>query len=256
MGSAKQHDNDLFEYLLRLGDDRLILGHRLSEWCGHGPMLEEDIALSNIALDNVGQAISLLQLAGEIEGKGRSEDDLAYFRETIDYRNLMLLEQPNGDFAHTLVRQFFFDVYSYYTYLALEKSLHEGLGAIAVKSLREATYHLRHSREWILRLGDGTEESHRRTQVAVNHLWPFTGEMFEADEIDERLTAQGIAADLKKIQLDWRKVVNETLAEATLEKPEDRFLPGGSRQGKHTEHLGFILSEMQILPRSYPDAGW
>ena len=252
----KQTREDVFDYLLRLGDDRLILGHRLSEWCGHGPILEEDIALANIALDCLGQAIAFLKLAGETEGKGRSEDDLAYFREAIDYKNLMLLEQPKGDFAYTIARQFIFDVYSYHLFEELQHSAFEELAAIAAKSFKEVRYHLRHSSQWVLRLGDGTEESHRRIQSAFEDLWMFTGEMFQADEVEKRLVAQKIVPDSVNLKPKWEKMVDDILTEATLSIPEDGYMISGSRQGRHSEYLGYILSEMQILPRSYPDAQW
>jgi len=252
----KQTQEDAFDYLLRLGDDRLILGHRLSEWCGHGPILEEDIALANIALDCIGQAIAFLKLAGEVESKGRSEDDLAYFREAIDYKNLMLLEQPKGDFAYTIARQFVFDVYSYHLLEELQNSTFEELAAIAAKSLKEVRYHLRHSSQWVLRLGDGTEESHQRIQNAFDKLWRFTGEIFQPDEIEKRLVAQKIVPDSAGLKAKWQKMVEDILTEATLSVPDESYMISGSRQGRHSEHLGYILSEMQILPRSYPDAEW
>ena len=247
----------VFDYLLRLGDDRLILGHRLSEWCGHGPILEEDIALSNIALDCVGQAISFLKLAGEMEGQGRDEDRLAYFREAIEYRNLMLVEQPNEDFGYTIARQFLTDAYTFLLYESLQTSKYEPLAAIAIKSLKEVRYHLRHSSQWIIRLGDGTEESRERIQLAFNDLWMFTNEMFESDTIEQRLVKQHIAGDSAMLRTKWENLVKEVFDEATLEIPgEQGYFSSGSRQGKHTEHLGYILAEMQILPRSYPDAKW
>ena len=185
--------NALFEYLLRLGDDRLVLGHRLSEWCGHGPILEEDIALSNVALDLLGQATMLLRLAGEVEGKGRDEDALAYFREAVEFRNCQLVELPKGDFAFTIVRQFLFDVHAVLLLDALAASANAELAAIAAKSLKEAKYHVRHSGEWVLKLGDGTEESRRRAQAALEALWRFTPELFAADAIDGELRASGMA---------------------------------------------------------------
>lgn len=252
----EQTRSDVFDYLLRLGDDRLILGHRLSEWCGHGPILEEDIALSNIALDCIGQAIQFLKLAGEVEGKGRSEDDLAYFREAIDFKNLMLVEQPIGDYAYTIMRQFLFDAYSFYQYEALQESKFPELAAIAAKSLKEVRYHLRHSSQWVLRMGDGTAESHRRIQAALDDLWFFVGEMFEADELEQRLTAQGITPENTAIRSKWDALVQHILKEATLTQPETQYSSNGSRQGKHSEYLGYILADMQILPRSYPGAQW
>ena len=249
-------DSDLFEYLLRLGDDRLVLGHRLSEWCGHAPILEEDIALANIALDLIGQSSLYLHLAGEVEGKGRTEDSLAYFRETVEFRNLLIVELPKGDFAFTILRQFLFDAFSFHQLQQLEKSAHAELGGIAVKGYKEVRYHLRHSSEWVQRLGDGTEESHTRVQWALDELWRFTGEMFETDEIDERLVPAGIAADVKSIEPKWRAMVSDVLSRATLRIPENAAMMTGGRRGRHTEYLGHMLSEMQIVARSHPGAEW
>ena len=253
----KQTRTDLFDYLQRLGDDRLILGHRLSEWCGHGPVLEEDIALSNIALDCIGQAISFLRLAGEVEGNGRSEDRLAYFREAIDYKNLMLLEQPNTDFAYTMVRQFLYDAYTLHLYDILQSSAFEDLAAIAIKSLKEVRYHYRHSSQWMIRLGDGTADSHRRVQDAIDDLWMYTDEIFHVDAVEQRLLALGIAADNAAIRDEWDMQIKRVFDEATLQIPgEQGYSSRGSRQGRHSEHLGFVLAQMQILPRSYPNAQW
>ena len=246
----------LFQYLLRLGDDRLVLGHRLSEWCGHGPILEEDIALANISLDLIGQATLLLKLAGETEGKGRSEDDLAYFREAIDFRNVQLVELPRGDYAFTIVRQFFFDVFSYHVLDQLQTSTHSELAGIAGKGFKEVRYHVRHSSEWVLRMGDGTRESHDRAQKAVNELWRFTGEMFQADAVDHEMVDAGIGADVEAIRPKWETIVSDVLHRATLEIPKDPPAMNGGRQGRHTEHLGHMLSEMQIVARSYPGASW
>ena len=248
--------DNLFQYLLRLGDDRLVLGHRLSEWCGHGPILEEDIALANIALDLIGQATLYLKLAGETEGKGRSEDDLAYFRDAIDYRNVQLVELPKGDFAFTTVRQFFFDVFSYHVLEELQSSSNSELAGIAAKGFKEVRYHVRHSSEWMLRLGDGTEESHSRTQRAVDELWRFTPEMFQADDVDRAMTAEGTGADLDAIEPKWNAVVTDVLKRATLVTPQDPPAMTGGRRGRHTEHLGHMLSEMQIVARSFPGAEW
>lgn len=249
-------ENSKFEYLLRLGDSSLIIGHRLSEWCGHGPILEEDIAMINIALDFVGNATSLLEYAGKIEGKGRNEDDLAFMRGEREYRNLLITEQPNGDFANTIARQFLFDTYMFFLYEELKSSKDETIAAIAVKTHKEITYHLRHTSQWMLRLGDGTEESHTRLQNAVNDLWMFTSEMFEMDEVDAVLIKEGIAADLDKVKAAWEKQVKEVLAEATLTVPETKFKQKGSKEGKHSEHLGFLLAEMQYVHRSFPNAKW
>lgn len=245
-----------FEYLLRLGDSSLVIGHRLSEWCGHGPILEEDIALINIALDFVGNATSILCYAAMIEGKGRSEDDLAYLRNEREYRNLLLTEQPNGDYATTIARQFLYDVYTFFLYEELKNSKDETIAAIAAKSHKEITYHLRHSTQWMLRLGDGTEESHQRLQTALNDLWMFTPDLFDMDEIDALLITEGIAVDLNIVKIAWEKRVNEVIAESTLQIPATNVKQKGSREGKHSEHLGFLLAEMQYIPRSYPDAKW
>ena len=254
---SKDSKDNLFEYVLRLGDDRLILGHRLSEWCGHGPILEEDIALANISLDCIGQANNFLQLAASINGNGQTADDLAYFRDTIEFRNLMLTELPNGDFACTIARQFLFDVFSFYLLTDLQESKHDELAGLAAKSLKEVRYHLRHSSEWMLRLGDGTEESHNRIQTALNDIWMYTGESFKMDDVDQQLLERGIAADLQSLKPKWKEKVSDIIKEATLILPDDSiFMVSGSRRGNHTEHFGHLLTEMQILPRSLPDAKW
>ena len=243
-------------YLLRLGDDRLVLGHRLSEWCGHGPILEEDIALANIALDLIGQASLYLKLAGKSEGRGRSEDALAYFREATDYRNIHLVELAKGDYAFTIVRQFFFDVFNYHLLEQLQKSSNNELAGIAAKGFKEVRYHVRHSSEWVVRLGDGTEESHARAQKAVNELWRFTGEMFTSDAVDQEMTASGIGTDVAAIKPKWEAVVKDVLARATLTIPDEPYAMTGGRRGSHTESLGHLLSEMQIVARSHPGAEW
>ena len=244
-----------FEYLLRLGDDRLVLGHRLSEWCGHGPILEEDIALANVALDLIGQATHFLQLAGQVEGKGRDEDALAYFRDAIDYRNVNLVELPNGDFGRTIVRQFLFDAWSVLLLDGLQRAAHTRLAGIAAKAYKEARYHVRHSGEWVLRLGDGTEESHRRVQTALDELWPYTGELFAADAVDRLLAGAG-APEPASLEAPWLEVVNDVVRRATLTLPPEGFMHSGGRQGRHTEHLGHLLAEMQILARSHAGAKW
>ena len=246
----------LFPYLLRLADDRLVLGHRLSEWCGHAPILEEDIALANIALDLIGQANLLLKLAAETEGKGRTEDDLAYFRDAIDYRNVQMVELPKGDFAFTIIRQFLFDAFSYHVLEELQRSSHKELAGIAAKGFKEVRYHVRHSSEWVLRLGDGTAESHDRAQKSLNDLMRFTGEMFEADDIDREMLAAGIGADLESIRPKWETIVRDVLSRGTLTIPDDPPAMTGGRRGRHTESLGHMLSEMQIVARSHPGAEW
>ena len=249
-------ENALFEYVTRLGDDRLVLGHRLSEWCGHGPILEEDIALANISLDLVGHAAALLKLAGEVEGKGRDEDALAYFRDAVEYRNALLVELPKGDFAYTIVRQFLFDAYSVLLWDALSSCQHEQLAAIAAKCLKEDKYHLRHSSEWVVRLGDGTDESHARAQNALNDLWRYTGELLSHDAIDDRVAELGVAVDHDGISSRWNTMVNDVLGRATLVIPTDGAHNQGGRRGRHTEHLGHLLSVMQIVARSHPGASW
>ena len=251
--------NALVDYLLRLGDDRLVLGHRVSEWCGHGPILEEDIALSNVSLDLLGQATMLLRLAGEAEGRGRNEDALAYFREVVEFRNCQLVELPKGDFAFTIARQFLFDVYAVVLLDALTGSSHVELAAIAAKSLKEAKYHVRHSGEWMLRLGDGTEESHRRVQKAIDDLWRFTGELFAPDDVDRAMLDAGVAPDLAALRPKWESLVRDVVSRATLTIPNDAprvASTRGGRTGAHTEHLGHMLAEMQIIARSHPGATW
>lgn len=246
----------LLKYILRLADTNLILGQRLSEWTGHGPFLEEDLALTNIALDITGTAKSLLEYAAQLENKGRTEDDLAYFRNEREFFNIKLVEQPNGDYAKTIVRQALKDCFDLYFYQELAKSKDQTLAGIAQKAIKESTYHLRHTASWVERFGDGTEESHNRAQEAVNELWAFTGELFEADEVEEILVKEGIAPEMKNIKQQWEKYMDELLSKATLEKPQNAFMQTGGRNGIHTEHLGFILAEMQALPRMYPEAKW
>ena len=246
----------LVAYLQRIGDDRLVLGHRLSEWCGHAPILEEDIALGNIALDLLGHATRALELAGEVEGQGRTADQLAYFREAVEYRNVQLAELPKGDFGYTIARQFFFDAFSIHLMDALQRSTHAGLAALAAKAVKEERYHLRHSSEWMVKLGDGTTESHDRVQRSVNELWRFTGELFESDAVDERMAQLGIAPALADIRAKWNAIVDDVLGRATLARPADGFFARGGRVGQHTEYLGHLLSEMQIVARSHPGAEW
>jgi ring-1,2-phenylacetyl-CoA epoxidase subunit PaaC len=248
--------NHTFEYLLRLGDDSLILGHRLSEWCGHGPILEEDIALTNIALDLVGQATSLLNYAGEIEGKGRDGDALAFLRFDRDYRNLLLVEQPNGDFGMTMMRQFLFDAYRQPLFERLQKSKDLQLAAIAEKSLKETKYHLKHSSEWVIRLGDGTDESHQRVQDALDTLWRYTPELFYADSVDDELLHEGLIPNHNDIQEAWEQTVKFVLSEATLTIPSNNWKQEGGRKGLHSEHLGYMLAEMQYMQRAYPNMEW
>lgn len=247
----------LLTYLLRLGDTSLVLGHRLSEWCGHAPELEEDIALINVALDLVGLSRALLTYAGEVEGADRDEDRLAYFRDDTQYRNLLLVERPNGNFADTIARQFVYDAFAVEFWGALTSCRDERLAGIAAKALKEARYHRRHSSEWAIRLGDGTELSHRRMQDALDEIWPYTGEMFEMDAVDEALVAAGLGVDLAALKPAWDAHIDRVLEEATLARPADGWMQtGGKRLGRHSEHLGHLLAEMQWLPRAMPDARW
>lgn len=246
----------LFEYLVRLGDDRLVLGHRLSEWCGHGPILEEDIAMTNLALDLIGHATMFLKLAGEVEGQGRDEDALAYWRDEREFRNLEFCELPTGDFGFTMVRQFLFDSWSLNLLEALSRSADARLAAIAAKAYKETRYHVRHSGEWVCRLGDGTEESHRRAQAALDELWPWTGGFGYADEVDRALEAEGVAPNPVELIPRWERMARETLSRATLAIPAGPMRMTGGRFGRHTEHLGHLLAEMQIVARSHPGARW
>jgi ring-1,2-phenylacetyl-CoA epoxidase subunit PaaC len=246
-----------FEFLLRLGDTSLIMGHRLSELCSKGPVLEEDIAMTNIALDHLGQAQSLLEYAGKVEGKGRDADALAYKRGERDFRSALITQLPNEDFAWTMGKNFFFDAWQVLLYQALSKSNDPILAGIAEKGLKEARYHLRHSIDWVLRLGDGTAESHERMQNAIDEIWPYTGELFLSDEVDKIMKSSGIGVDMTDYKSEWMQQVKVVLEEATLQMPdENAFMHSGSRAGVHIEYLGFMLAEMQYLQRAYPDATW
>ena len=246
----------LFKYALRLGDTNLILGHRLSEWTGHGPFLEEDLALTNIALDLTGTANSFLEYAASVENKGRTADALAFFRNDRQFYNAQLVEQPNGDYAKTIIRQVFIDCFDFYFYQALAKSKDETLAGIAQKSIKEVTYHLRHTASWVERFGCGTDESHNKAQTAINELWQYTGELFEMNEVDEVLIKESIAVDLNAVKQQWEKYIVELFEKSTLVIPQNVFMQTGSRKGIHTEYLGFLLAEMQALPRMYPTAKW
>ena len=232
----------LFDYVLGLADDALILGHRLSEWCGHAPLLEEELALANIGLDLIGQARLLYDYVGAIEGRGRDQDALAYLRDAPQFRNLLLAEQPNGDFALTIARQFLYAAYAAPLWRGLATTNDATLAGVAATAQHEAAYHLRHAGGWLIRLGDGTQESHRRAQTAVDALWPYTGEMFEGGNA--------------KLRAEWDETVAAVLAEATLTRPADGWMQSGGRRGRHSEHLGYILAELQFLQRAYPDAKW
>ncbi len=249
-------ETPLFRYTLRLADNALVLGHRLSEWVGHAPVLEEDLALGNLGLDLIGQARSLYTYAGEIEGKGRDEDALAYLRDAPDYRNVLLVEQPNGDFAATMMRQLFYSAYAHPFFEALQASRDATLAAIAAKAVKEMAYHVRHSAEWVIRLGDGTEESHRRAQAAVDDLWTYTGELFEVDAVERALIEAGIAPDPAALRAAFDKTIDAVFDEATLQRPAAGFMQSGGRDGRHSEHLGYILTELQFLQRAHPGAKW
>ena len=246
----------LFRYLLRLGDTSLVLGQRLGEWVGHAPALEEDLGLANLSLDLIGQARLLLSYAGEIEGRGRDEDDLAFLRDAPGFLNFTLAEQPNVDFGRTIVRQVLLDAWQLEVYESLCHSTDARLAGIAAKAVKETRYHFRFSSGWLVRLGDGTEESHRRVQEVLNDLWRFTTELFAADEVDEELATAGVAPKLSELQARWSARIDEVLREATLTRPADITYPWHGKRGVHTEHLGHMLAEMQHLQRTYPGAQW
>ncbi len=247
---------DLSTYCMRIADDSLILGQRLGEWCGHGPVLEEDIALTNVALDILGQSRVLFDYVSQLDDRYANEDEVAFLREEIAYTNLLLTEQPNGDYAHTIFRQFLFDVFRFYFFTELLESKDDVLRGLAEKAIKETTYHRAHSAEWVKRLGDGTEESHSRMQEAVDTLWMYSDEIFESDEVDARCVSEGIGADLGKIKELWEKEVKGVIAEATLSIPDDVWMQTGGRFGKHSEHLGYLLADMQYMQRAYPNLEW
>jgi ring-1,2-phenylacetyl-CoA epoxidase subunit PaaC len=247
----------LFEFLCRMGDNTLVLGHRVSEWCGHAPVLEEDIALANTALDLIGQTTLWLDLAGEVEGAGRNADKLAFHRDVWDFRNLLLVEQPNGDFGQTMMRQFLFDAWHLSQLKELMGGSHDQIAAIAEKSSKEVTYHLERATDTVIGLGDGTEESHNRMQAALNKLWPYVGEMFISDDVDAAMVDAGIAPDPTFLRPAYDALLDDVCTAATLTKPQDDFGHKGGKSGKrHTEHLGHMLTQMQWLQRAYPDATW
>jgi ring-1,2-phenylacetyl-CoA epoxidase subunit PaaC len=256
IASIQVTETPLVLYALRRADDALILGHRLSEWCGHAPAMEEDMALANMGLDLLGQARELYSYAAKVEANGNDEDTFAYLRDVRQYRNLLLLEQPNGDFARTMVRQFFYAAFADLYWRAMMKSSDATLAAIAAKSEKESAYHLRHSSEWMVRLGDGTEESHRRAQGAVDDLWAYTGEIFEVDDSERALIKRGIAVDPAALHPQWQQTVSNVMTEATLALPKSGWMQQGGRSGKHSEHLGHLLSELQSMQRTFPGATW
>jgi ring-1,2-phenylacetyl-CoA epoxidase subunit PaaC len=246
---------DIEKYILRIADTTLILSQRLSEWCSKGPSLEEDIALSNISLDLLGQANGLLEYVSKLNGE-ISPDEYAFKRDEREFYNFQICEIENGHFGDTIIRQFLIDIYFKLYYQELEKSKDETLSALATKSLKEVSYHLRHSSNWVIRLGDGTQESKDKIQKSLNNIWKYTGEFFEMDELDKKMLKEKIGVNNKDLKKDWDKLVDETLIKAKLKRPEDGYMMTGSRKGIHTEMLGKILSEMQYLPRAYPDAKW
>jgi ring-1,2-phenylacetyl-CoA epoxidase subunit PaaC len=256
IASISVSETPLVLYTLRRADDALILGHRLSEWCGYGPALEEDMALSNIALDLIGQARELYAYAAEVEGRGNDEDKFAYLRDVRQYRNLLLVEQPNGDFAKTIVRQLFYSAYTDPYWRAMMAATDARLAAIAARSEKESAYHLRHASEWVIRLGDGTEESHARAQTAIDDLWSFTGEMFSVDDSERGLIDRGTAIDPASLKNQWLATVSRVVSEAMLRLPQSDWMQQGGRSGHHSEHLGHLLSELQYMQRSYPGASW
>jgi ring-1,2-phenylacetyl-CoA epoxidase subunit PaaC len=256
VASIQVSETPLVLYTLRRADDALVLGHRLSEWCGHAPMLEEDMALANMGLDLLGQARELFSYAAKLEGRDNDEDKFAYLRDVRQYRNLLLLEQPNGDFARTMVRQFFYSVFADLYWRAMMKSADTTLAAIAAKSEKESAYHVRHSSEWMVRLGDGTAESHARAQTEIDDLWAFTGEMFEFDDSERALIDAGIAVDPAGLRPQWLKTVSDIVGEATLVLPKSGWMQQGGRSGRHSEHLGHLLSELQSIQRTFPGATW
>jgi ring-1,2-phenylacetyl-CoA epoxidase subunit PaaC len=247
---------DHFAYVLGLGDDALILGQRLSEWCGHSPFLEEDIAMANTALDHIGRARLLLSHAGSLEDRGRDEDALAYGRNEREFRNVLMAELPNGDYGYTLLRQYFMDRRHHLLFEALTASCDPDLAAIAAKAVKEAAYHVRRSGDWVARLGDGTEESHRRMQAALDDLWGYTAELFAADAAETRMIEAGVAPDPLPLAARWRDAVVDTLASVGLVPPADEWRAEGGRAGLHTEHLGHLLAELQHVTRSHPGAKW
>lgn len=246
----------LINYILHLADNALIIGHRNSEWCGHGPVLEQDIAISNIALDCIGQARNFYRYAAQLSGNDATEDSLAYLRDTVEFKNCLLVELPNGDWGQTILRQFFFSTYQYFLYRQLQNSSDQQLAAIAEKALKEVTYHLRWSSEWVIRLGDGTEESKQRMEHAVDELWSYTGELTQASGYELSAMSEGYGVNLSIIKNSWEEKIKSVFEEATLTVPKNTWMQSGGKEGRHTEHLGFILAEMQFLQRAYPNAEW
>jgi len=246
----------LIEYTLHLADNALILGHRNSEWTGHGPVLEQDIAISNIALDLIGQARNFYQYAAVLSGDGKTEDDFAYHRDSTDFRNCLLVEQPNGDWAQTIIKQFFFSSYQYFFFSRLQQINDQTFAAIAAKSIKEVAYHVRWCSEWVIRLGDGTEESHNRIKTALENNWKFTGELLCPASYEKELSQLGMSVDLFDLQAAFEKKIEEVLSEATLPIPVGKNMIYGGKNGEHSEHLGSLLTEMQFLQRANPGCEW
>lgn len=253
---TEQQETDITRFAIALGDDALTMGQRLSEWVSNAPFLEEDLALTNVALDYIGRARMLLSYAGELEGKGRSEDDLAFTRDCREFSNLLIFELPIGDFANTMARQYLVDAFEVPYFEALCNSKDETIAAIAARTLKECRYHLRRSREWVLRLGDGTEESHQRIQSAFDDVWPFVAELFEMPGYEQSLADEDIAVDRAALKPAWEAEVGKLLREATLDMPTTDHAIRGGRDGVHTEHLGFLLSDLQFMQRAYPGQEW
>lgn len=257
MVAATSLDRDtLVTFLLRVADDHLILGHRLSEWCGHAPMLEEDLALPNIGLDLIGQARALFQYAAELEGRGRTEDDFAYLRREREYLNCLMVERPNGDFAHTMLRQFYFAAFMHPFWEKASASTDETIAGIAAKAVKEVAYHIRHCGEWVIRLGDGTEESARRMQAAVEALAPYVDELFETDAVSDAIAEAGIAPNLASLRASFDATVSRVFAEAFLDTPSTVWPQSGGRRGRHSEAMGYLLTNLQYMQRTYPGAVW
>lgn len=250
------HPDALFRYLLKIGDDLLVNAQRICEWTGHGPFLEEDLALTNISLDLFGQANAFLEYAGKVEGKGRDQDTLAFFRDHTQFLNSKLAEVPNGDYAQTMLRQAFMDSFRYFLYQELVKSKDQTIAGIAAKGIKEVTYHRRHTHSWIVRFGNGTEESYRRLDHALNMLWKYTGDMFESDEMDVLVEREGVGITFDKIKNSWEEDIDKLFQKSNLKVPQNIWMIKGGRKGVHTEYLSYLLNEMQMLPRMYPDAKW
>ena len=249
-------NRDLATYCLRIADDSLILGQRLGEWCGHGPILEEDIALTNVALDILGQSRVLYDYISKLDDRYKDEDEVAFTRDETQYVNLLLVEQPNGDYAETIFRQFLFDVYRFYFFTELKKSSDEVLSGLAEKAIKETAYHRAHSIEWVKRLGDGTDESHQRIQNAFNDLWTFTNELFQVTNAAEIMISKGIGVDNGMLRETYFKQLEDILNEATLTIPDTEYFQKGGKDGIHSEHMGYILSDLQYMQRTYPNMQW